>query len=280
MMTAGGYRTAWLFVWLVGIVNSMSAWAVLTVDVPGSGSTPARFTIDASAPSPKFPDLTFYTLDLNTFFASAYPGQTSGNVLPQSTFAENELTFHLAMIGLNPIVASQTFRFDVTGNYWSVQVKLDFAAASSPIFDSDVLTLSGQAVHRVGPHPGEVAPGDAVPYRVELHGGRSLTLTEAGVPVTSEVLKDALGKLEIPSGGRYGLDTNAKVHPRGQHTDATLGVLFGKVATPNVPFVSNEIEYWGGGISAAHSVPAPVAGLCLAAGLALLGAFRSVYGSG
>lgn len=131
-----------------------------------------------------------------------------------------------------------------------------------------MLKLSGDVLHRIAPHEGELAPGDLVPYKVELHGGRSLTLTAAGVPVTSDVIKDVLSKVEIPSGGRFGVDTNEKVHPEGKDQDLIVGLLEGKVANPNIPFISNEIEFWAGGVAGTHT---PEPGTFALIGLGLVG---------
>ena len=67
---------------------------------------------------------------------------------------------------VDPLVVPQTFNFFIIGDFWSVQAQLEYKPKSTFLFPSDIVTMTGDAVHRIAPHAGEFAPGPAVPFNV------------------------------------------------------------------------------------------------------------------
>ena len=147
------------------------------------GGIPASATvigIPGNAPSnllagPADPNLAGYNL---------YPFMLSGflppspNPLPTGLFAESPLQFNLALLAgfgaagkVDPLVAPQTFNFFIIGDFWSVQAQFEYKPESTFLSPSDIVTMTGDAVHRIAPHAGEFAPGPAVPFNVVLNAG-------------------------------------------------------------------------------------------------------------
>jgi hypothetical protein len=183
----------------------------------------------------------------------------SPNPLPSGMFAESPLQFNLVMLAgfgpggkTDPIVAAQTFNFFIIGDFWSVQAQFDYKPASSIFSPSDVVTMTADAVHRSAPHPGEFAPGPAVPSNVVLNAGSVITFP-ADFEVPGDALRKAIRDANLPAGARFGFDARRAVHDPGPHEDIVLGLLAGQIANPNNPFVGNEFEFWLGGVAGLHT---------------------------
>ncbi len=88
------------------------------------------------------------------------------------------MQFNLALLAgfgaagkVDPLVAPQTFNFFIIGDFWSVQAQFEYKPKSTFLSPSDIVTMTGDAVHRIAPHAGEFAPGPAVPFNVVLNAG-------------------------------------------------------------------------------------------------------------
>jgi hypothetical protein len=270
--------------WLV--LSSVTPAAAVSIGFPSTGPTAPTFELSPTPPSPSLPGLTSYTFDLGKLFPMAFPGATSPNPLPTGMFAESASSFHLALLAgfgrigfIDPVVADQTFTFFVVGNSWSVQTRLEYSAAGFPLFDADVVSMKGDVVHRIAPHPGEFKPGDAVNYDVLLHGARSLTVPprfESQLSNQALMAELKASGIQIPADARFGIDVNGATHPGGSHDDVVLAVLAGKVTRVVPGITRDDFEWWMGGVSGLHVVPEPSTLLLLGAGLgaAALGARR------
>ena len=244
---------------LVGLVLLSGAAApasAMTIGFPGTAPVPPTFGVPQGPPDPNLPGFNLYPFMLSQFIP---PLPATPNPLPAVLFAENPLHFNLVFLAgfgrdgrVDPLVVAQTFQFFVIGDFWSVQTQVTYQPATSIFSPSDVVTLTGSAVHRIAPHSGEVAPGPAVPFNVVLNAGSVITLpADFGVP--AEALRKAIRDANLPAGGRFGFDARGAVHDLGPHEDVILGLLGGQIANPNNPFVGNELEFWVGGAAGLHT---------------------------
>ena len=239
--------------WLVGAGSPASA---TVIGIPGNPPT----NLPGGPPDPNLPGYNLYPFMLNGFLPP------SPNPLPSGVFAESPLQFNLVMQAgfggptgrVDPIVAPQTFNFFIIGDYWSVQAQIEYRPATSIFSPSDIVTMTADSVHRIAPHPGELAPGPAVPSNVVLNAGSLVTL-----PADFDVRGDALGRASrdanLPAGARFGFDVRSAIHPLGTDEDVVFGILAGQIGSPNNPFVGNELEFWLGGVAGLHATPEPTA---------------------
>jgi hypothetical protein len=213
--------------------------------------------LPAGPPDPNLPGYNLYPFMLSAFLPP------SPNPLPSGTFAETPSQFNLVMLAgfgasgkVDPIVAAQTFNFFVIGDFWSVQAQFEYAPDTGIFHPSDVVTMQGDAVHRIALHPGEFAPGPAVPFNVTLNAGSTATLPP-DLQVPPAALREAIKNANLPAGARFGLDVRAANHALGPHDDLVFGILAGQIASPNNPFVGNDLEFWVGGVGGLHATPEP-----------------------
>jgi hypothetical protein len=242
---------------LAGIASSASA---VTIGFPGTAPVTPTFGVPQGPPNPNIPGYNLYPFMLSQFIP---PLPATPNPLPAVLFAENLLSFNLVMIAgfgpsgrIDPVVVAQTFQFFVIGDFWSVDARVAYQPASSIFSPSDVVTLTGNAVHRIAPHAGEVAPGPALPFEVVLNAGSVITLPPR-FQVPAGALRNAIRDANLPVGGRFGVDFALEIHDAGPHQDFVLGLLGGQIANPNNPFVGNELEFWLGGATGLHPTPEP-----------------------
>ena len=153
------------------------------------------------------------------------------------------------------MVAAQTLMFFVAGDFWSVNAQLTYAPATSIFSPSDVVTLQGEVRHQIAPHAGETAPGPTLPFNVVLNAGSVLTLPP-NLTVPGDALRQTIRDANLPAGARFGIDLGSALHPVGSHEDVMFAILAGQIASPNNPFVGNELEFWVGGVAGLHS-PTP-----------------------
>jgi hypothetical protein len=246
-----------------------------------AGITPASATvigIPGNAPTnlpagPADPNLAGY--NLYPFMLSGFL-PPSANPLPTGLFAESPLQFNLALQAgfgaggkVDPLVVPQTFNFFIIGDFWSVQAQLEYKPKSTFLFPSDIVTMTGDAVHRIAPHAGEFAPGPAVPFNVELNAGSVVTLPP-DLEVPGAALQKAIQDAKLPAGARFGLDVRSVNHALGPDDDTVFAILAGQIASPGNPFVGNELEFWVGGVAGLHS-PTPEPGVVLLWGTTALG---------
>lgn len=248
---------AWtLLIGLVLLAGAARPVSAVTIGFPGTAPVPPTFGVPQGPPNPSIPGYNLYPFMLSQFIP---PLPATPNPLPNVLFAENPLSFNLVMIAgfgpsgrIDPVVVAQTFQFFVVGDFWSVQTEVGYQPASSIFSPSDVVTLKGSAVHRIAPHPGEVAPGPTVPFNVVLNAGSAITLPP-DFEVPGEALRKAARDANLPAGARFGFDARGAVHDPGPHEDVVLGILAGQIANPNNPFVGNELEFWVGGAVGLHT---------------------------
>ncbi len=270
-------------------VTSLTAWTLLfgilllavagspasatTIGFPGTAPVPPTFGLPAGPPDPTQPGFNLYPFMLSQFIP---PLPATPNPLPTGQFSESPLQFNLVMLAgfgpgghIDPIVVPQTFQFFIAGDFWSVQTQLTYKPASSIFSPSDVVTMTGSAVHLIAPHAGEVAPGPTVPFNVVLNAGSVVTLPP-DFDVPSAALRKAIRDANLPAGARFGFDVRGAVHDPGPHEDVIFGMLAGQIANPNNPFVGNEFEFWVGGVTGLHA-PTPEPGTILLLGSSLAG---------
>jgi hypothetical protein len=262
------FKKACFGIFAVGLtINITSLACATTLTLFGPGASTTTTSLPAGPPDPAFTNSSLF--DFNDFFRPTF-GTDSPNPLPRAAFKESELAFALAMDGgigpsgpVDPIVASQTFQFSIQGSFWSILGKLEFSPATTIfIRTDDVLRFSGDVVHRVAPHAGEFAPGDAIPFDIELNGGKSLSVNR---PIPPGVVPPTL-----PDDLRAGVDGNAKNHPGGNHDDVIFGAFIGQVR-PNLFF--NDFQNYQGELDGFHT-PEPSTWMLFVAGLALLVGLR------
>lgn len=246
----------------VTICTANLTWAT-TLTLFGPGSSTTTSDLPPGPPDPAFTNS--FLFDFNDVSRGIFGPQGSPNPLPRAAYKESELTFVLAMDGgfgpsgrVDPIVASQTFQFFIQGSFWSILGKLEFDPSNTIFAPNDVLTFSGDVVHRVAPHAGEFAPGDAIPFRIELNGGKSLSVNR---PLPSGVTPPTLA-----SDLRAGVDGNAKNHPGGNHDDVIFGAFIGQVK-PNLVF--NDFQSYQGELDGFHT-PEPSTWMLFVVGFAVL----------
>jgi len=260
-------------------VVALLAALVLVIPAPSGatvigipGNPPVN--LPAGPSDPNLPGFNLYPFILSSFISP------SPNPLPSGTFAESPTQFNLVLLAgfgpsgkIDPIVATQTFNFFVTGDYWSVQAQFQYAPDTGIFHPSDVVTMQGDAVHRIAPHPGEVAPGPTVPFNVTLNAGSTVTLPP-DLQVPPDALRQAIKNGNLPAGARFGVDVRSVNHPFGPHDDLVFGLLAGQIASPNNPFVGNDLEFWIGGVGGLHTLeptPEPTTFALLGSTLAGLG---------
>ena len=250
-MTRATRLTAWVFLLGLALLAGPGSRASATViGIPGNPPT----NLPAGPPNPTLPGYNLYPFMLNGFLPP------SPNPLPSGVFAESPLQFNLVMqAGLggpsgktDPIVAAQTFNFFIIGDFWSVQAQIEYKPATSIFAPSDIVTMTADSVHRIAPHPGEFAPGPAVPSNVVLNAGSAITLPP-DFDVRGDVLRRAVHDANLPAGARFGFDVRAATHTLGTDEDVVFGILAGQIANPNNPFVGNEFEFWLGGVAGLHT---------------------------
>ena len=259
--------TTWVFLIGLSCLTAPGSPASATViGIPGNPPT----DLPAGPPNPTLPGYTLYPFMLNAFLPP------SPNPLPSGLFAESPLQFNLVMEAgfgpsgkTDPIVAAQKFNFFIIGNFWSVQAQFDYKPASSIFAPSDIVTMTGDAVHRIAPHPGEFAPGPAVSFNVVLNAGSVITLPP-DFDVPGDALRKAIQDANLPPGARAGVDVRSEIHEQGPHEDVIFAVLAGQIANANNPFVGNELEFWIGGVAGLHA-PTPEPGTILLLGSSLAG---------
>lgn len=262
-------------VWIIPLI-AFSLLAALgrpvsatSIGVPGNMPT----NLPQAPPNPNIPGYNLYFFELSNVI-----GGPSPNPLPQGLFAESPLQFNLVMQAgfgrggrIDPIVAPQTFNFFVIGDYWSVQAQFEYAPNTGIFHPSDVVTMTGDAVHRIAPHPGEFAPGPAVPFNVVLNAGSVVTLPP-DFDIPRVVLRQAIRDAKLPPGARFGFDVRGANHALGPDHDVIFGILAGQIANPNNPFVGNDFEFWIGGVGGLHApTPEPATLLLFATTAAGLG---------
>ena len=240
---------------LIGIsllAGAGSPASATVIGIPGNAPT----DLPAGPPDPNLPGYTLYPFMLNGFLPP------SPNPLPSGLFAESPLQFNMALLAgfgrggrTDPVVAAQIFNFFIIGDFWSVQAQFTYAPASSIFSPSDVVTMTGDAVHRIAPHAGEFAPGPAVPFNVVLNAGSVVTLPP-DFDVPGDALRKAIRDANLPAGARFGADVRSAIHDAGPDTDLVFGILAGQISSPNNPFVGNELEFWVGGAAGLHA-PTP-----------------------
>jgi hypothetical protein len=245
--------TTWvLLIGLALLAGAGSPASATVIGIPGNAPT----NLPAGPPNPTLPGYNLYPFMLNGFLPP------SPNPLPSGLFAESPLQFNLAMLAgfgpggkTDPIVAAQMFNFFIIGDFWSVQAQFTYAPASSIFSPSDVVTMTGDAVHRIAPHPGEFAPGPAVLFNVVLNAGSVVTFPpDFNVP--GDALRQAIRDANLPAGARFGFDFRSAIHNQGPDEDVIFAILAGQIANPNNPFVGNELEFWVGGVAGLHA-PTP-----------------------
>ena len=184
-------QKALFIVFAIGLIFGTANLAcATTLTLFGPGESTTTTDLPTGPPDPAFTNSSLF--DFNDFFRPTFGGD-SPNPLPRAAYKESELAFVLAMDGgfgpsgrVDPIVASQTFQFFIQGSFWSILGKLEFSPATTIfIRPNDVLTFSGDVVHLVAPHSGERAPGDAIPFNIELNGGKSLSVNR---PIPPDVI--------------------------------------------------------------------------------------------
>ena len=267
--------------WLLLVASTPAA--AVSIGFPGGGPTTPTFALPPMPPNPNLPGLTSYHFDLGQLFPMAFPGVPSSNRLPVGSFAESASSFHLALLAgfgrggfIDPVVTDQTFTFFVIGDAWSVQARVEYDAASFPIFDADVVSVKGDVVHRIAPHTGEFKPGDAISYDVLLHGARAVTVPPRfASQISNEALRAELRSrsFQPPADARFGFDVNGAIHPGGKHDDVALGMLFGQVTRAVPGITRDDFEWWAGGVSGLHVVPEPSTLVLLGSALAGVAAF-------
>lgn len=265
---------------LIGIavfVAAGSPVSATTIGIPGN----APGNLPAGPPDPNLPGYNLYPFMLSGLLPS------SPNPLPTGLFAESPLQFNLVMLAgfgptgrIDPIVAPQVFNFFIIGDFWSVQAQFEYKPKSSIFFPSDVVTMTGDVVHRIAPHEGEFAPGPAVLFNVVLNAGSVLTLPP-DLNVPSATIRKALRDANLPAGARFGVDVESAIHGPGTHEDTIFGILAGQISSPNNPFVGNELDFWVGGVAGLHPTPEPTTLLLwgTAAGLGFLARGRGRHRS-
>ena len=144
------------------------------IGVPGNMPT----NLPQGSPNPELPGFNNYPFMLSNVIAGPSP-----NPLPNGLFNETPLQFNLVLIAgfgqagrVDPVVAPQMFNFFIIGDFWSVQAQFEYAPNTGLFHPSDVVTMTGDAVHRIAPHPGEFAPGPAIPFNLVLNAGSTVTL--------------------------------------------------------------------------------------------------------
>lgn len=267
-----GLASTWILLIAVLLLAGPGRFVSATsIGVPGNMPTPLP-------QAPPDPNLAGY--NLYPFALSSVIGGPSPNRLPSGLFAESPLQFNLAMTAgfgpggrVDPVVAPQQFNFFIIGDYWSVQAQFDYAPDTGIFHPSDVVTMTGDAVHRIAPHPGEFAPGPAVQFNVVLDAGSVLTLPP-DLDIPPDALRRFIRQANLPAGARFGADLRSAVHDPGPHEDVVFGILAGQISSPNNPFVGNDLEFWVGGVGGLHPTPEPMTLVLVAssaAGLALMG---------
>jgi hypothetical protein len=250
-------RVTRLTTWILLIGSSLlvvpgSPASATVIGIPGNAPT----NLPAGPPNPNLPGYNLYPFMLDGFLPP------SPNPLPDGLFAESPLQFNLAMLAgfgpsgkTDPIVAPQTFNFFIIGDFWSVQAQFEYKPKSSILSPSDVVTMTGDAVHRIAPHAGEFAPGPAVPFKVVLNAGSVVTLPP-DLNVPGDALRKAIRDANLPAGARFGADFRSAIHDAGPDEDVIFAILAGQISSPNNPFVGNELEFWVGGVAGLHA-PTP-----------------------
>ena len=249
-----------LFLVLISLlVAATSPVAATVIGVPGNMPT----NLPREPPSPDLPGFNNYPFMLSNVIAGPSP-----NPLPNGLFNETPLRFNLVLIAgvaqtgrVDPVVAPQVFNFFIIGDFWSVQAQFEYSPNTGIFHPSDVVTMTGDAVHRIAPHPGEFAPGPAIPFNVVLNAGSAVTLP-ADFDIPGDALRQAIRDANLPVGGRFGLDVRGAVHEAGSDSDVVFGILGGQIANPNNPFVGNNLEFWLGGVGGVHA-PTPEPGTLL-----------------
>jgi len=255
-----------LLVGSVLLALAASPASATVIGVPGNMPT----DLPQGPANPNLPGFNNYPFMLS----NVIPGP-SPNPLPTGLFAESPLQFNLVMLAgfgpsgrIDPIVAVQKFNFFIIGDF-SVQAQFGYDPATSIFHPSDIVTMTGDAVHRIAPHPGEFAPGPAVPFNVVLNAGSVLTLPP-DLDIPPDALRQAIQQANLPAGARAGIDVRSVIHDPGPHEDLVFAILAGQIANPNNPFVGNELEFWVGGVGGLHE-PTPEPGTLLLLGSSLGG---------
>jgi len=223
------------------------------IGVPGNMPT----DLPQGPPNPELPGFNNYPFMLSNVIAGPSP-----NPLPNGLFNETPLQFNLVLVAgsgpsgrIDPVVAPQIFNFFIIGDFWSVQAQFEYSPNTGLFHPSDVVTMTGDAVHRIAPHPGEFAPGPAVPFNVVLNAG-SVVNFPPDFDIPRDVLRRAIRDASLPAGARFGFDVRGAVHDAGPDSDVVFGILAGQIASPNNPFVGNDLEFWLGGVGGLHA-PTP-----------------------
>ena len=237
------------------------------IGVPGNMPT----DLPQGPPDPNLPGYNLYPFSLATVI-----GGPSSNPLPVGLFAESPLQFNLVLTAgltatgrVDPVVAPQQFNFFIIGDYWSVQAQFDYAPNTGLLHPSDVVTMTGDAVHRIAPHAGEFAPGPALPFTVVLNGGSVFTLPP-DLDIPPDVLRQRIRDANLPAGARFGADFRSATHELGPDQDVLFAILAGQIASPGNPFVGNDFEFWLGGVGALHA-PTPEPATLVLCSLTLAG---------
>lgn len=236
------------------------------IGVPGNMPT----NLPQGPPNPELPGFNNYPFILSNVIAGPSP-----NPLPNGLFNETPLQFNLVLIAgfgqagrVDPVVAPQMFNFFIIGDFWSVQAQFEYAPNTGLFHPSDVVTMTGDAVHRIAPHPGEFAPGPAIPFNLVLNAGSTVTLPP-DFDIPRDALRQAIRDANLPAGARVGFDVRGAVHDAGPDSDVVFGILAGQIANPNNPFVGNDLEFWLGGVGGLHA-PTPEPSTLLLTGATLI----------
>lgn len=252
-MTQLGRSLRALLVAVALLALSTHSASAIGIGVPGNMPT----DLPQGPPDPNLPGYNLYPFSLSTVI-----GGQSPNPLPVGLFAENPLQFNLVLTAgltatgrVDPVVAPQQFNFFIIGDFWSVQAQFDYAPNTGLFHPSDVVTMTGDAVHRIAPHAGELAPGPALPFTVVLNGGSVLTLPP-DLDIPPDVLRQRIRDANLPAGARFGADFRSATHQFGSDEDVLFALLAGQIASPGNPFVGNDFEFWLGGVGALHA-PTP-----------------------
>jgi hypothetical protein len=253
MKRVTGLTTRVLSIGMLLFALGGSPASATVIGIPGNAPT----NLPAGPPDPNLPGYNLYPFMLTDFLPP------SPNGLPSGLFAESPLQFNLAMLAgfgpsgrTPPVLVPQTFNFFIIGDFWSVQAQFAYQPKSSIFSPSDIVTMTGDAVHRIAPHPGEFAPGPAVLFNVVLNAGSVLTLPP-GLNVPSGAVQQAIQNANLPAGARFGVDFESAIHDPGPHEDVIFAILAGEISNPNNPFVGNQLEFWVGGVAGLHATPEP-----------------------
>jgi hypothetical protein len=257
-----------LFVCLLVLEPSRAWAAAITIFGP---TGPMTFGLTPNIPprpgSP--PGSTSYTFNLNDFI-SPFP---SPNLLPQALFTESELitTLHLlAGFGpdgrVDPIVASQSLEFDITGAFWRHHLTLTLQPQSFFIFSSDSVGVKGFVQHLVAPHREEDAPGPELSLDARMTGSSLVTLPPGFGFVSDARVRREFARRNIifPAEASLGFDATGEIHPAGADLDVAAAILTGRTPIP----AAGTFDFYFVEVVGAH-VPEPSGFVLMGSGIVL-----------